>query len=219
MPKKIKRTRPELKRYRNALDRYERYLPMLKLKQQQMQIAMRKVASERHEAEAVVQSATKKFRRYEAVLADVAALNVRMLGKPAEVQTSTTNIAGVNLPVFEQVLWPAQRYSLFGTPPWVDLAVADLRELSRQEARLAVLRRQHELLQRELIRIIQRVNLFEKIKIPEARWAIRIIRIKLGDEMTAAVGQTKIAKGKRTELPAFDRGDFSGAAQREGVGA
>ncbi|MCX5669743.1 MAG: hypothetical protein NTU94_00260, partial [Planctomycetota bacterium] len=43
---------------------------------------------------------------------------------------------------------------------------------------------------------IQRVNLFEKIKIPEAREAIRVIRIRLGDEMTAAVGRAKIAKAK-----------------------
>jgi hypothetical protein len=40
------------------------------------------------------------------------------------------------------------------------------------------------------------VNLFEKVKIPEAQEAIRVIRIKLGDEMTAAVGRAKIAKYK-----------------------
>ena len=38
--------------------------------------------------------------------------------------------------------------------------------------------------------------MFEKVKIPEAREAIRVIRIKLGDEMTAAVGRAKIAKSQ-----------------------
>ena len=52
------------------------------------------------------------------------------------------------------------------------------------------------LLHRELTKIIQRVNLFEKVKIPEVRESIRVIRIHLGDEMTAAVGRAKIAKGK-----------------------
>ena len=50
------------------------------------------------------------------------------------------------------------------------------------------------------MRTTQRVNLFEKVKIPEAKEAIRIIRIKLGDEMTAAVGRAKIAKNKLAEL-------------------
>ena len=35
--------------------------------------------------------------------------------------------------------------------------------------------------------------------IPNSREAIRIIRIALGDEMTAAVGRAKIAKGKLAE--------------------
>ena len=47
-----------------------------------------------------------------------------------------------------------------------------------------------------MARVIQRVNLFEKIMIPQDRDAIRRIRIKLGDEMAAAVGRAKIAKGK-----------------------
>ena len=71
---------------------------------------------------------------------------------------------------------------------------AFLRQRSRWEAQVDVLRQQEALLRGELVRIIQRVNLFEKIMIPQAKDAIRMIRIKLGDEMTAAVGRAKIAK-------------------------
>jgi vacuolar-type H+-ATPase subunit D/Vma8 len=78
----------------------------------------------------------------------------------------------------------------------VDRALADLRDLNRARAEVDVPRQQHDILQRELTKIIQRVNLFEKIKIPEALEAIRVIRIHLGDEMTAAVGRAKIAKAK-----------------------
>jgi V/A-type H+-transporting ATPase subunit D len=97
------------------------------------------------------------------------------------------------------VAFPEARYSLFGTPPWVDQALADLRERSRRQALVEVLEQQERLLRRELTRIIQRVNLFEKIMIPDAREAIRRIRIKLGDEMTDAVGRSKIAKKKLAE--------------------
>ena len=108
----------------------------------------------------------------------------------------------MNVPEFQEVLFPPINYSLFATPVWVDKALADLRELARLQAQLDVLNRRRQLLQRELTKIVQRVNLFEKIKIPESREAIRVIRIKLGDEMTAAVGRAKIAKGKLAETEA-----------------
>ncbi len=196
MPRKIKRTRLELKRQRDMLERFERYLPMLKLKQQQLQLAANKLKAELDEAGHAVREAQATVDRYRPVLADPAGVDVQGLAEPAEVRTRTLNIAGVTVPVFEAAGFSEARYSLFATPPWVDRALADLRELSRREAELAVLKRQDELVRRELTRVIQRVNLFEKVKIPACQEAIRVIRIALGDEMTAAVVRAKIAKVK-----------------------
>ncbi len=193
---KVKLTRPELKRYRDALHRFQRYLPMLKLKQQQLQIAQRDIARKRREAEAALRAAEAEFRRFEGVMADLAGVSVRRLADPVEVRTSSMNVAGVSVPVFQEVVFAPISYSLFGTPPWVDQVVEGYRELNRRSAQMDVYARQYELLTRELTRITQRVNLFEKVKIPEAQEAIRVIRIKLGDEMTAAVGRAKIAKSK-----------------------
>ena len=199
MARKIRLTRPELKRQRDALARFERYLPMLKLKQQQLQLTIRDVQVARRKARADVEAARKAFEPYRAVLADLSGINVEGLATPAEVRTTETNVAGVNVPVFEGVTFPPAAYSLIATPAWVDRALADLRTLNEHIARAKVLDRQFELLHRELTKIIQRVNLFEKVKIPEAREIIRVIRIKLGDEMTAAVGRAKIAKTKLAE--------------------
>lgn len=176
------------------LGRFERYLPMLKLKQQQLQMTLRQVNHKRLAAREAAQQAEARMEPYKTVLRDLAGVNVHELAKPAEVITSTANVAGVNVPVFERVTFAQSRYSLFGTPAWVDRTLADLRDVNRHLAELEVLRRQHDLLRAELAKIIQRVNLFEKIKIPESREAIRRIRIRLGDEMTAAVGRAKIAK-------------------------
>jgi len=202
MAKKITLTRPELKRQRDALQRFERYLPMLKLKQQQLQLTLREVADRLHRAERNVQQARDKFAPYRNVLSDIAGIDVRGLAEPKTVRTSQINIAGVNVPIFEGVEFPPAAYSLFATPPWVDQALVDLREISRHRAEAEVLTQQFTLLQRELTKIIQRVNLFEKVKIPDAREAIRVIRIKLGDEMTAGVGRAKIAKIKLAESEA-----------------
>jgi len=196
MARKLKLTRPELKRQRDALVRFERYLPMLKLKQQQLQLTLRDVAARHAAAAEAAEAARRTFNAYRAVLNDRAGVNVDALAKPAEVRTGTVNIAGVTVPTFEGVVFPTPVYSLFATPAWVDRALADLRDLRRREAELHVIQEQYGRLHRELVKIIQRVNLFEKIKIPEASEAIRRIRIRLGDEMTAAVGRAKIAKSK-----------------------
>ena len=111
------------------------------------------------------------------------------------------------MPVFEEAIFPEAVYSLFGTPVWVDQALADLRERNARQAKLDVLTEQYNLLNSELTRIVQRVNLFEKVKIPEAQEAIRVIRIKLGDEMTAAVGRAKIAKSKLADVMESEPGE------------
>ena len=125
-----------------------------------------------------------------------------------EVVTARTNVAGVSIPIYKDATFPEPDYSLFATPAWVDSAVADLKEINRRSAERDVIDQQLQLLNRELTKIIPRVNLFEKVKIPEGKEIIRVIRIKLGDEMTAAVGRGKIAKAKIAERSTdFDRLD------------
>ncbi|MFW5840545.1 MAG: V-type ATP synthase subunit D, partial [Planctomycetota bacterium] len=110
-------------------------------------------------------------------------------------------------------------YSLFATPAWVDTALEDMRELNRRRAQVEVLDRQYELLEQELTKIIQRVNLFEKVMIPDAKEAIRKIRIKLGDEMTAAVGRAKIAKSKLAQTAAAGKAEGQPVPTGSGVQA
>ncbi len=199
MALKIKLTRPELKRYRDRLMRFQRYLPMLKLKQQQLQVTLRTVAERRREAEKAADEATEKIERYSSVLRDFPGMPLRKLATAQEVRTSMRNIAGVEIPVLDEVVFPEAEYSLFATPAWVDQALSDMREKARRRAAVEVLCEEEAVLQRELSRTIQRVNLFEKVVIPQCREAIRRIRIKLGDEMTAGVGRAKIAKGKLSD--------------------
>lgn len=206
MPQKVKLTRPELKRYRDLLARCERYLPMLKLKQQQLQIRLRDAAARRRDAEGILAEVEARLDSYRSVLADLSGVPLAELSQPEQVVTSTKNIAGINVQVFEDTLFPEATYSLFGTPPWVDRALEDLRERSHGEAAVEVLRQEEAVLQGELRHVIQHVNLFEKVLIPHYQEAIRRIRIHLGDEMTAAIGRAKIAKAKLTKALIADSG-------------
>ena len=103
------------------------------------------------------------------------------------------------VPVFEELTFEEISYDVADYPLWVDTAVVTLREIARLDALVKTLRTQVELLERELRSTAQRVNLFEKVKIPEARENIRVIGIYLGDQQTSAVVRGKIAKKKLQE--------------------
>ncbi|MBU4254434.1 MAG: V-type ATP synthase subunit D [Acidobacteria bacterium] len=202
MAAKIKMTRPELKKQRDVLSRYKRYLPMLKMKQQLLQAAVLAATRRLHEAETAVRRQEHKIIEYQAILTDPPGIAMTYLTKPLEVETSWTNIAGVKIPRMEMVIFPKALYSLFSTPPWVDSAVDDLRKLNRRRERAALIRIEINLIKKELTKIIQRINLFEKVMIPKAKEAIRTISIYLADEQTAGVGRAKIAKAKQREKAA-----------------
>jgi V/A-type H+-transporting ATPase subunit D len=196
MARKLALTRLELKQQREALARYERFLPALQRRQQQLQIAVQQAGVQLAREAAELKIARERFARHASVLGDVAGVNVRGAAEPAQVNVRTVNVAGVRVPEFVDVTFDDPVYSLFGTAAWVEVVLASLREQNRRAARVSVLEQRRSILRRELARVIQRVNLFEKVKIPEAQAAIHKIRVHLGDEMAAAVGLAKMAKGR-----------------------
>lgn len=197
--KKIKMTWAELRQQRDALARFELYLPTLQLKQQQLQAALLDIRREKRDVKKDADAIEEKIGAYEGVFNDTAGVNVRALSEPEDVRTRTENIAGVRVPVFESAAFPEALYSLFGTPPWVDQALSDQKELQMALVRLEIIEQKMALIEAELKKVVQRVNLFEKVVIPEAQDNIRRIRIGLGDRMTAAVARAKIAKEKLQE--------------------
>jgi V/A-type H+-transporting ATPase subunit D len=194
--RKIKYTRTELKHQRDALARFKRYLPTLKLKQQQIQTSIVQTREIFHEMWEEAEATAKIIVVYEGLFNSFAAINYKKLSSPDEVVTSMHSVAGIYVPKFEDIVFPKSNYSLFGTAPWVDKALADLRKLNQQKAELDVLQECLDLLQAELKKVMQRVNLFEKVMIPNTLDNIRRIRIALGDQMTAGVARAKIAKAK-----------------------
>ena len=83
--------------------------------------------------------------------------------------------------------------------PHIDAAAEAATKIMSLQSERAVYDEQRRLVTEELQRTSQRVNLFEKVKIPECRDAIRVIKIALGDEQTAAVARGKIAKSRVPE--------------------
>lgn len=194
--RKIKLTRTELKSQRDKLARFMRYLPTLKLKQQQVHASILQTRQELAKVQQAVNKTEKTISAYDGLFNDVAGVNFTGLSTPDSIDTTTHSIAGVYVPQFQTIIFPKADFSLFGTAPWVDRALADLKKLNRQTAELGILQECLDLLQAELKKVMQRVNLFEKVMIPTTQDNIRRIRIALGDQMTAGVARAKIAKAK-----------------------
>jgi V/A-type H+-transporting ATPase subunit D len=194
--RKIKFTRTELKQQRDALARFNRYLPTLKLKQQQVQLSIVQTRQALREKQSAVEKTEKTISAYDGLFSDVAGINFTALSTADSVETSTHSVAGVHVPRFENITFPKGDFSLFATAPWVDKALEDLKTLNSRKAERHVLQECLDLLQAELKKVMQRVNLFEKVMIPNTLDNIRRIRIALGDQMTAGVARAKIAKAK-----------------------
>lgn len=194
--KKIKLTWAELRLQRSALERFKLYLPLLQLKQQQLQSAILETEKQYETLREADDGLVKKIAAYSSVFKDTAGVNINALSQPENIKTIMINVAGVKVPVFESAGFPQTEYSLFASPSWVDQALSEKREKNLSGVKLEILEQKLALLQVELKKIMQRVNLFEKIIIPEAEENMRRIRIALGDRMIAAVVRAKIAKEK-----------------------
>ncbi|MCK5452725.1 MAG: V-type ATP synthase subunit D, partial [Calditrichia bacterium] len=116
--------------------------------------------------------------------------------KVKEVKKEQSNIAGIDIPIFKEVIFEDIDYDFLHTPLWIDKGITVSIEQIKRKAELQIIEKQLDILREELRITIQRIKLFEEVKIPEARENIRIIQIFLGDQQTAAVVRGKIAKAK-----------------------
>lgn len=191
---KVKLTKGELKKQKDQLKRFQRYLPTLLLKKQLLQMEIRQVELQIEEKQMKRQVAYNGLLDWVAVFGE--GINISELIIVSDVSLGLTNIAGVEISIYQEVVFEQVDYDLMSYPLWVDVAVKELQRLVAFDIELAFLEEQAGLLTAELKVTSQRVNLFEKVKIPEAKENIRVINIFLGDQQTAAVVRGKMSKSK-----------------------
>jgi V/A-type H+-transporting ATPase subunit D len=191
---KIKLTVQELRRQREDLKRYRRFLPTLILKKLQIQIEVNKARRELAGKSAEETRIRDHLRQWIAVLGEEAGIT-EMVAVEGLV-TGTTSVAGIEIPVFEGLRFKDAHYDLYTAPLWIDRALEVIKQLMTLKAEILTLQKQLHHLEQELRTTMQRVNLFEKIKIPEAVENARRIQVFLGDQQTAAVVRGKLSKLK-----------------------
>ena len=192
---KVKLTKTELKAQTDALKRFQRFLPMLQLKKQQLQGEIAGISAKAEETRAAERAVRAGLDRWVGLFATDPGLLAGLV-KVREVRTGSANIAGVAIPTFEAIETDVKPVDPWATPAWVDGAVEVTTRVLALQCERAVYEEQRRLVAAELQQTSQRVNLFEKVRIPACKEAIRVIKIALGEEQTAAVTRGKIAKGR-----------------------
>lgn len=195
----IRLTKNELRTQQVRLTQLVRYLPTLQLKKAMLQSQVNEVRTEIVELEKQFHEARLTVSYTNKMLSEHIGLDLTKAAAVARLEKKYENIAGVEIPIFEALLFEPFEYPLFSTPPWLDAAVVELRNMATAKAQVLVATEKKEALERELREVSIRVNLFEKNLIPKATRHIKKIKVFLGDQELAAVGQAKVAKKKLEE--------------------
>jgi V/A-type H+-transporting ATPase subunit D len=190
---KIRLTKNELKKQKDSLKMFQRYLPTLILKKQQLQGEIRLTELRLKELRTQKEILDESFKTWVAVYSEKGVFIPSLL-KITGITTSQGNIAGVSIPIFEGAKFQIASYDLARTPLWLDFAIEKMKQVILIDLEAQVVEEQRRRLDHELRITTQRVNLFEKIKIPETKSNIKKIQVYLGDQQTSAVVRGKIAK-------------------------
>ena len=174
---------------------YQRYLPTLMLKKQQLQAEIRTIEAKAKAVRAEKEKLEQGFNDWIAVFSEKNAFPEKVI-TVENIKKGTGNIAGVDIPVFMGADFYRNDYDLYATPLWVDIASNHMEKAILLDLEAEVLDQQVYLLGKELLATSQRVNLFEKIKIPETKANIKKISIYMADQQVSAVVRSKISKRK-----------------------
>ena len=116
-----------------------------------------------------------------------------------DVRLSTVKIAGVRIPVLQEVVFANRPYDLFSSPAWTADGVELLRRVARLMVEYEVFELKMRLLDRARKKTTQKVNLYEKVQIPGYQDAIRKIKRFLEDEENLSKSAQKIVKSKHQQ--------------------
>lgn len=192
----IKLTKNELRTQQTRLSQFLRYLPTLQLKKAMLQFEVSLVHMEIAKLKEEFATSRKRVEGFSPFLLEKVSVNLLEYADVLHVKKRYENVAGVEIPILDKIIFREPEYFLFDTPVWTEKSTELLRDLITAREKISVAEEKKRALEKELREVSIRVNLFEKILIPRAQENIKKIRIFLGDQQLAAVAQAKVAKRK-----------------------
>ena len=195
---RLQPNKSSLAREQTQLKSYERFLPSLDLKRQQL---MAERAKAREDVKRLEDEVSDLAQQVGAKLPMLAQKGIDLDGlvQLTDYKVKEVNVVGVKMPALDRIEVSVRPYSRLAKPHWVDAAAQLLHDMIEARLRVKVAEERVKIFDKAVATITQRVNLFEKVLIPRAKANIKKIRIYLSDEQMQAVVRSKISKRKHAQ--------------------
>jgi len=171
----------------------QRTLPTLQSKETALRLEVKKAKTELDELNKEVE---RRIKDYDQMIALWGEFDTTLIHVD-DVRMSIKKIAGVRVPVLDEVVYSTKEFSLFSCPKWYADGFEQLKAIADVGIRQEFVRRKVDLLEYARKKTTQKVNLFEKVQIPGYQDAIRKIKRFMEDEENLSKSSQKIVKSKR----------------------
>lgn len=173
-----------------------RALPTLKNKESALRAEVKRAKDKANELEELLEQKIEQYEymaslwgEFEPSLISVEDVNLNMI-----------KIAGVKIPVLEEVIFSVKDYSIFARPYWYSDGIQILKELASIGIESVFYNEKMRLLDHARKKTTQKVNLYEKVQIPGYETAIMKIKRFMEDEENLAKSSMKIVKNRQQNM-------------------
>lgn len=173
-----------------------RALPTIKNKESALRMEVKRARDEMKKLELELEM---RIAAYDKMLALWGEFNTTLL-EVKDVRISIKKIAGVRIPVLEEVIYHVKPFSLFNAPKWFPDGLSQLKELAQVGIEQLFYAEKLQLLEHARKKTTQKVNLFEKVQIPGYEDAILKIKRFMEDEENLSKSSQKIVKSRHQKM-------------------
>ena len=187
---KFQYNKTSLQQIEKNLKMRQRTLPIIKSKETALRLEVKKCKDEADELEQKLQSQISGYERMYALWGefDVSLVNLK------DVQLNVKKIAGVRVPIRENIELEVRPFGLFSAPKWYFDGINLLQGLAKTAVEREFVFAKLQLLEHARKKTTQKVNLFEKVQIPGFQEAVRKIKRFMEDEENLSKSSQKILK-------------------------
>ncbi len=171
----------------------QRTLPTLQSKESALRMEVKRAKDEVQELDEEV---NRRIKGYDQMMALWGEFDPTLIHVD-DVKMSIKKIAGVRVPILDEVVYTTKQFSIFDAPKWFYDGFEQLKAIADIGIRQEFVHRKVELLEHARKKTTQKVNLFEKVQIPGYQDAIRKIKRFMEDEENLSKSSQKIVKAKR----------------------
>lgn len=173
-----------------------RALPTIKNKESALRLEVKRA---KDEIKTLEQEVELRIAAYDKMLALWGEFDTTLL-QVTDVKMGIKKVAGVRIPVLDEVLYSTKSFSLFNSPKWFADGLMQLKELAQVGIEREFCNQKLQLLEYARKKTTQKVNLFEKVQIPGYDDAIRKIKRFMEDEENLSKSSQKIVKSRQQQM-------------------